>query len=1276
MKTKTFSFIVSLVFVFSFLNYANVKNIAHRGCSSIAPENTYSAWVKAIEAGADYYELDIQLSSDDSLMIMHDDTIDRTTDGSGLVSSLTYAQLRAVDAGSWFSPDFTGEKIPTFSEALELAKNNGSVGIVAEIKTTNLNVVPEVVAMIQSYGLQSRVIVSSFTQSHITISKSLDPTIDVQLFGTINNALIDQVAAMNGEWVGSGGTITQALIDYAHSKNVLFNAWTINSGPQMISLIALGIDGITTNFPQVFVAVTDSTPPSDVIINSALSTGETDITLDWQPAIDLESGTPNYEIYRDTIPNPATLYVTVGDTNNFIDHTLTESKTFYYRIKAINGAGLKSANFSNEVSALTSNDVTKPQVSFVSSKGDTSTVYVEFNEKVDEVTSETITNFTINKGISVISSELLLDQKTVKLTTTQLVDTSYTITVKNVKDRAITPNTMVTASIIFIHKNITPDVVAYYQLDDVQIVGVDTVVVDKSANLNNGVQKNGAFISTGYLGNSMEFDGVDDYVQFSSSPSFDIGGSAVSVSVWTKLTYLPSQMTHPFGPLFDSEADQYVLYADRGNNELRFKVTTNVKAERPGIPASALVTGQWIHVVGVYDGSNAKIYLNGVLKDTHPITGTVNPGQVAMLGKSGTAGTPSYFKGSIDNVEVLNRALSADEVAAMYNTTKSIGVDPHPSAVILNMPTVDETAVTLSWSEATNYESVIIGYEIYRDITPSASTLIATVDRTQTSFTDKTDTENQTFHYRVRAKNSAALLSSDYSNEVQAVTTTDTKLPMAAYITSREQNTKVVIEFSELVEELSAESIANYSINNGVSVTGAELCLNGKTVILTTSPIAVGSYYLVLNNVKDRAASPISVIPESYYSFNHTDLPSNLIAYYSMDEVRVDTLFDATVNNNDGVFMNGTLMSAGHSGNALSFDGVDDFVQFSTSPSFEISSGVVSVSAWVKMDYLPTEMTQAFGPVFDSQGDQYVIYADRGNKELRFKATTSGGAARPGIPQVDLITGKWINVVGVYDGANAMVYLNGVKKGVLPLTGTINAGQIAMLGKSGTAGTPAYLKGYLDNVAVFDKALSESEVLDMYNNYKVPADYVIPVELTTFTAIASKDKINLVWETATETNNKGYEVQRSFDKINFVAIGYVIGAGTSTEKHSYSYTDNNSVSSKVYYRLKQINLDGTFWYSHVVEAVGVLPAEYGLSQNFPNPFNPVTNIEFQLPLDAKVTLKIYDVLGSEVATLIDGQKEAGYYKLSFNGAELASGAYFFRITANDFIQIKKMILMK
>ena len=151
---------------------------------------------------------------------------------------------------------------------------------------------------------------------------------------------------------------------------------------------------------------------------------------------------------------------------------------------------------------------------------------------------------------------------------------------------------------------------------------------------------------------------------------------------------------------------------------------------------------------------------------------------------------------------------------------------------------------------------------------------------------------------------------------------------------------------------------------------------------------------------------------------------------------------------------------------------------------------------------------------------------------------------------------------------------------------------------------------------------------------------------------------------------------RSSDKINFTAIGFVKGAGTSTEKNTYTYTDDSRVTNKVYYRLKQIDFDGTSWYSQVVEAANVIPTEFALSQNYPNPFNPTTTIKFQLPVNSKVSLKVYDILGSEVATLVDEVKEAGYYELSFNANGLASGTYFFRINADNFVQTKKMILIK
>lgn len=1270
-----------LSFVFSFNILAGVKVIAHRGGSSLAPENTLAAFKKAIDVKADYFELDVQLSSDDSLMIMHDNTVDRTTNGTGAISSMTYAKLRTFDAGSKFSSAYAGEKIPTLAEALQTARNSANnIGVVVEIKSTDPTLPAKTVKMIQDWKMTSRVIVSSFYLDQLTQVKTIDPTIKVQVFATVTNAVIDQMTAIKGEWVGDGGTPTKELLAYSHSKNIQYNCWTINTASQMVQLIALGVDAITTDYPDVLLGLNDTTRPSDVVLNTP-TVKETQVTLSWQPAVDLESGITGYQIFRDVNPLPTTLLATVANVTGYDDQTNTESKTFYYRVKAVNAMGLTSLNYSNEVSIKTLADATKPVVNFVSSSGDSSTVVVEFSKGLDKTTAETKTNYTINKSVVVLAAKLTVDLKSVILTTSNLLDTTYTLTVKNVKDLASTPNVIVTSTTIFRHKNSPLNVIAYYKLDDFQVVQNDSVVYDSSPFANNGIMKNGVMLSEGLVGNGFKFDGIDDYVQFNSSPSFDINGSAVSVSLWAKLDYLPGDMPGGFGPMFDSDGDEYNLYEDKANNELRFKVTTTVSAERPGIPAASLKTGEWLHVVGVYNGSQVMIYLNGILKDAHTLSGAVKTGQVPMLGKSVVNGVPTYFKGSLDNVQVFNRALSSAEIDDMYKTFRTSGIDPRPSDVVLKTPTVKNTEVTLEWLPAATSESTMMGYEIYRDAAPAPETLYTTVNAKTTSFVDTTNTEMKTFFYRIKAKNTDCLKSANFSNEVSATTGTDNNPPIVLYITSHEGSNKVVVEFNERVDKAAAENAANYSINNGIQVINAKLALNSKSVRLTTSPMAEGAYYLTIKNIKDRAASP-NTIANSTYIFNSKSLSPNLVAYYAMDNTRIDSLFDLTANNNHGVFMNSTTMSAGLLGNSILFNGVNNYVQLAASPSYNMTGGQVSVSVWTKMDFLPSEMIGGYGPLFDSDGDNYVIYADKGNKELRFKVSTSGGAARPGIPQSDLVSGEWFNVVGVYDGANATIYLNGIKKGTLPLTGTITTGQIANLGRNASTGTIAYFQGNIDNVAVYNKALSQTEIVELYTNYRTAVTGpVVPVELISFNTSISAGKVALHWETATEKNNSGFEIEWSSNKETFSKIGFVPGCGTSSLKHSYSFSDVYPLTAKSYYRLKQIDYDGSYNYSNIVEAGIIAPASFSMSQNYPNPFNPSTTIKYQLPSKERVIITIFNSIGEKIKTIADGIKEAGYYTIQWNGRDelnngVAAGIYFYRIQAGGFVDAKKMIFLK
>jgi hypothetical protein len=139
-------------------------------------------------------------------------------------------------------------------------------------------------------------------------------------------------------------------------------------------------------------------------------------------------------------------------------------------------------------------------------------------------------------------------------------------------------------------------------------------------------------------------------------------------------------------------------------------------------------------------------------------------------------------------------------------------------------------------------------------------------------------------------------------------------------------------------------------------------------------------------------------------------------------------------------------------------------------------------------------------------------------------------------------------------------------------------------------------------------------------------------------------------------------------------IGFVTGNGTITEQQNYSYVDNNQLMGSVYYRLKQIDFNGKYDYSNVVEVTKAV--FYALSQNYPNPFNPTTAITYSIPENSFVTLKVYDVLGSEVADLVNGEVEAGVHKVNFSGVDLNSGVYFYTIKAGNFSETKKLMLMK
>ena len=204
--------------------------------------------------------------------------------------------------------------------------------------------------------------------------------------------------------------------------------------------------------------------------------------------------------------------------------------------------------------------------------------------------------------------------------------------------------------------------------------------------------------------------------------------------------------------------------------------------------------------------------------------------------------------------------------------------------------------------------------------------------------------------------------------------------------------------------------------------------------------------------------------------------------------------------------------------------------------------------------------------------------------------------------------------------------------------------------------------------------------------YEAYIDLYLPVELAAFSASISQNKVDLNWVTSTETNNRGFEVERKLKNQEWTTIGFVKGNGTTSERHSYSFTDdamNENYEGRVLYRLKQVDFDGSQDYSNQVYAdFDFVPGEVTLAQNYPNPFNPATTIKYSIPVEANVKLAIFNSLGERVSELVNSVQTSGNYQLTWNAEEFASGIYFYTLEVSDmqnhnlFKDSRKIVLVK
>jgi hypothetical protein len=349
-----------------------------------------------------------------------------------------------------------------------------------------------------------------------------------------------------------------------------------------------------------------------------------------------------------------------------------------------------------------------------------------------------------------------------------------------------------------------------------------------------------------------------------------------------------------------------------------------------------------------------------------------------------------------------------------------------------------------------------------------------------------------------------------------------------------------------------------------------------------------------------------------------------------------------------------------------------------TGTKYEGTSEVTTAHTDLNTAYLDaagrnTNVTTLSGGAFELGGTSQTpgVYSIGGNATINGTLTLNGAGIY--IFQVSgTLTTATSSNVSLINGAQwqTIYWQVGGTDATLGASSTFNGNLLA--NKSISVGNGAAVTGRLLAGAV-----------DAAGTVSINNATVLPVELAAFTASSANAKTALTWTTATEVNNYGFEIERrlvnnqSSTLNSWMKIGFVKGSGTSNNEHSYSYIDANVSSGTYAYRLKQIDNNGTFKYSGEAEVTIAVPKVLALNQNYPNPFNPTTMIAFTLAQDGFTTLKIYDVLGREVATLVNGEMKAGIMNtVNFNASKLSSGVYFSRLESSGNIQIKKMLLMK
>ena len=689
---------------------------------------------------------------------------------------------------------------------------------------------------------------------------------------------------------------------------------------------------------------------------------------------------------------------------------------------------------------------------------------------------------------------------------------------------------------------------------------------------------------------------------------------------------------------------------------------------------------EWHFIVGTYDGSVMKLYGDGQLKASQAEIGPIDLMYNYIIGYDNTVHLNRYFDGIIDDIRIYNRALSESEILELYGGFHNSLVAYYPfngnandESGNGNDGTVQGASLTTDRFGNCNSAFYFDGVTDYIEVSHSED-LILQHSLTLAAWV-KSDIPINTETYII-AKGDEVPFSLRTKNGNYDFDVGNNRLSSYALPTS---TTPIEQEWHFLVGTYDGTNARIYV--DGIL---EDIVPYNETLLYDTGTMQFGHRPTSRNYSVLFFKGVIDDIRIYNYAINETEIlelyneqkPYNdcLVAYYPFN----GNANDESGNGNDGTEVGGVSYQEGICGTGAEFDGIDDYLTVPISSSLSSITNQATIAMFVKYTEPVNPRSYClwrYGTTVNNVTSSAKI---GGGDNILYALHYSNGQGLGGVYVKSinpLVENQWYHIALCYDGTKEQLFINGELQDEVASTVILDTPDDRLwFGRNGYAANPKYYNGIIDEIRIYNRALTETEIMDLYNECLTPEEMVENIiddieELINSGDLDENNAFPLITklENAIDKNNITPAINQLEAFIN--QVNAYISAEILTEEQG------QSLITAVEEVIAELILLGKTSEQLSIANSNILN-EYILDQNYPNPFNPTTTIKYGIPEDNQVTLKIYDFLGIEVATLVNEYKTAGSYQYEFDASKLASGLYLYQLKTNNFILTKKMILMK